>query len=253
MSEHRIKTYFRHLRQALIAGVVSSAFGWGAVIGASFIVFLGPLKMVQNHEWLQPFIAAAFAMLFVFAIHLIFIAPYRAFRMLRPFSIKVVAGHLETQYPMTQYECQKAAVLITNRSYLPRSNCVLHIMNVSGCKEHYFPRFIEEFSIQSGEMKSLTFMTWTSRPPPYENDKTIMLSGPVGWGWGGNFAALPCGSYDLFSGLVYVKAILLSSFVGYGLTRTISKRSEYDVKQPVKHGMNNVGRFLRLHVLIPRP
>lgn len=40
-------------------------------------------------------------------------------------------------------------------------------------------------------------MTWTSRREPYENDKTIMLSGPVGWGWGGNFVALPCGSYDL--------------------------------------------------------
>jgi hypothetical protein len=197
MSEHRIKTYFRHLRQALIAGVVSSAFGWGAVIGASFLVFLGPLKMIQNHEWLQPLIAAAFAMLFVFAIHLIFIAPWRAFFMLRPFSVKVAAGFIETQYPMGRFEPQKVVLVVTNRSYRPRSNCVLHIMGINGCEENCFPRFIEEFSIQHGETKSLTVMTWTSRREPYENDKTIMLSGPVGWGWSGNFVALPCGSYDL--------------------------------------------------------
>jgi len=196
MSERRIKIYFRHLRQALIAGVVSSAFGWGAIIGASFLVFLGPLKMIQNHEWLQPFIAAAFAMLFVFAIHLIFIAPWRAFFMLRPFSVKVAAGFIKT-HPMGRFEPQKVALVVTNRSYRPRSNCVLHIMGANGCEENRFPRFIEEFSIQPGETKPLTFMTWTSRCEPYENDKKIVLSGPVGWGWGGNFVALPCGSYDL--------------------------------------------------------
>lgn len=197
MLRRTIKIYCRHWWLALIAGVCSSAFGWGAVAGAFILSVLGPLKMAQNHEWLQPLITAGFALLFVFVINLIFIAPYRAFRMLWPFSIKIVAGHLETQYPIAQYECQRAAVLITNRSYRPRSNCVLHIMSVSGCKENYFPRFIEEFSVQSGETKPLTFMTWTSRPPPYENDKTIMLSGPVGWDFGGYFAALPRGSYDL--------------------------------------------------------
>lgn len=200
MSERRIKTYFRHLRQALIVGVVSSAFGWGADAGAAFLGFWGrPVKMGGPiPEWLQqPLASAAFAVLFVFAIHLIFIAPWRAFSMLRPFSVKVVAGFIETQYPMGRFEAQKAVLVVTSRSYRPRANCVLHIMSVNGCEENCFPRFIEEFSIQSGETKPLTFMTWTSRREPYENDKKIMLSGPVGWGWGGNFVALPCGSYDL--------------------------------------------------------
>jgi hypothetical protein len=120
-----------------------------------------------------------------------------SFFMLRPFSVKVAAGFIETQYPMGRFEPQKVALVVTNRSYRPRSNCVLHIMSANGCEVNCFPRFIEEFSVQPGETKSLTFMTWTSRREPYENDKTIMLSGPVGWGWGGNFVALPCGSYDL--------------------------------------------------------
>jgi hypothetical protein len=27
--------------------------------------------------------------------------------------------------------------------------------------------------------------------------QVAVFCGPVGWGWGGNFVALPCGSYDM--------------------------------------------------------
>jgi hypothetical protein len=103
MSGHRIKTYFHHLQHALIVGVCSSAFGWGAVAGAAFLGFWGrPVKMGGPiPEWLQqPLASAAFAVLFVFVIHLIVIALIRAFFMLRPFSVKVAAGFVETQYPL---------------------------------------------------------------------------------------------------------------------------------------------------------
>ena|ERR1700682_2990558 len=142
MSWHRIKTYFHHLQHALIVGVCSSAFGWGAVAGAAFLGFWGrPVKMGGLiPEWLlQPLASAAFAVLFVFVIHLIVIAPIRAFFMLRPFSVKVAVGFVETQYPPGRFEPQKVAIIVTNRSYLPRSNCVFHIMSVNGCEENYFP------------------------------------------------------------------------------------------------------------------
>jgi|ERR1700730_6744311 hypothetical protein len=111
MSGHRIKTYCRHLQHALIAGVCSSAFGWGAVAGAAILGFWGPVKLgAQIPEWLQqPIASAAFAMLFVFVIHLIVIAPWRAFFMLRPFSVKVAAGFIETQYPMGRFEPQQSS------------------------------------------------------------------------------------------------------------------------------------------------
>ncbi len=118
--------------------------------------------------------------------------------MLWPFSIKVVAGRLKTPYPPGPFEPQKAALLVRNRSYLTRSDCVMHIMCVCNASDDiHFPRFITEFSIQPKETKQLVFATWTSRNPPYENDKSIFLSGPVGAGVGGNIAMLPVGSHNI--------------------------------------------------------
>jgi len=138
--------------------------------------------MIQG--WIQPIASAALAVAFVFALHFLFIAPYRALRMLWPFSIKVIAGHIETLYPPSQCEPQKAALIITNRAYLPRSNCVMHIMSVSGIDDISFPRFITEFSVQPGEPKQLVFLTWVPGQP-------LFLSGSVGAGWEGNIAMLP--------------------------------------------------------------
>lgn len=197
MLGNKIKTYFRHLWRALIFGVCSSAFGWGAVGGAVILALLGLSEMTQ--AWTQPIASAAFAVIFVFALHLFLIAPYRAWRMLWPFSIKVVAGHLETIYPPSQIEPQKAALLVTNRSYMPRLSCVIHIMSISGASNDiHFPRFITEFSIQPGETMQLVFATWTSRQSPYENDRSIILSGPIMPGYGGKIAMLPVGYHNIF-------------------------------------------------------
>jgi hypothetical protein len=133
-------------------------------------------------------------------LHVLFIAPYRAWRMMNPFKTKIVSGILESAYPAKQFEPQRAAILITNKCYRQRSNCVLHVQAVIPFdnQHHSLPRFIKEFSIQPGETQQIDFLSWTPRKPPYENDQKMTLCGPVGWGLGGNFVALPCGSsYDV--------------------------------------------------------
>src|SRR5215831_7634629 len=94
----------------------------------AIISILGLTEMVQ--AWVQPIASAVVAVALVCAWHLIFIAPYRALRMIRPFSVEVATGHIETLYPPCRFEPQKAALLITNKSYLTRSACVMHIMCV---------------------------------------------------------------------------------------------------------------------------
>jgi hypothetical protein len=74
---------------------------------------------------------------------------------------------------------------------------VLHIQNISEFDNRHqsLPRFVKEFSIQPREVKQIEFLALTSRTEEYVGN--IVLCGPVGPGWGGNFVALPCGSYDI--------------------------------------------------------
>ncbi len=191
---------------ATIHGVANAWFGWGAVAAAVFIGFLqqhpGLIKNIDQAQWwwFLPVVGVFAALLLVSSIHALLIAPYRAWRMLKPFEIEVVSGMLESEYPAEPFERQRAAISIKNKSYRQHTNCVSHVQTVSGLdnQHHSFPRFIKEFSLQPGETKQIEILTWTARKAPHENDKQIVLSGPVGWGWGGNFVALPCGSsYDM--------------------------------------------------------
>ena len=179
--------------------------GWGAAAAAIIVAFLierfGIIKNIDQAQWWFLPVASAFvALLAVSLIHAALIAPYRAWRMLDPFRIKSGLWNATKRISCGKIlERQRAAVAIKNKSYRQRSNCVLHIQNVSDFdnQHHSFPRFIKEFSVQRGETKQIEFLSWTARKRPYENDKSILLTGPVGGGWDGNIVALPCGSYDM--------------------------------------------------------
>jgi hypothetical protein len=196
MPQRKFTTFCRHFWRATFAGVRSGVFGYGPYIVAAALGYLGVI-VAPVPAWTSPIINACLAMLCVFAINCVFIAPYRALRMLWPFSIKVAGGHLKTSYPPGPFEPQKAALLVRNRAYLQRSDCVLHIMGVDNASDDIqFPRFITNFSIEPKVTKQLVFAKWTSRKAPCENDRSIFLSGPAG-GLGGNIAMLPVGSHNI--------------------------------------------------------
>jgi hypothetical protein len=109
------------------------------------------------------------------------------------------AGRLDGEYPKAAFPRQSAAVVMKTLSYRQRSNCVLHVFQIAGFdnQNHALPRFVTEFSLQPGDTRQITFLSWTTRNPPHRNDPTFMLSGPLAPGWGGNVFTLPCGSYDI--------------------------------------------------------
>jgi hypothetical protein len=190
----RTKTFLHHFGVALIAGL-SSTFGWGGVVGASVLAAIAIyLKMDQVPAWLLPIASAVIALLLVFFINLLIVAPYRAFRMMRPFSIKIESGFIKSQYPLSHFDSQKVAIRIKNRSYRPRSECVLHITSINNFENtnHVFPRFVEKFSIQPGDTTLITLASWTSRKLPSTDDSSIAIAGAIGRGYGGNVLMLPC-------------------------------------------------------------
>jgi hypothetical protein len=112
--------------------------------------------------------------------------------MLSPFKVDIVSGILETQYPKAQFEPQRVAIRVKNMSYMPRHDCVIHIMDVDGIdnRNHIFPRFVESFAIDSGETKLISLMFRAFRTAPYGNDIGITLAGPVSPAYGANIVQL---------------------------------------------------------------
>ena len=189
---------FQRWLDAVVFGIVGNVFGWGGFAATLAIGFLSKTSILgasDNRQWwVDPLLNALMAFLTVSTLHLFFIAPYRAWRITRPFRIKINAGSIETTYPQHKFEPQRAIISVKNRAYKAQSGCLFHVMDVAGFDNQHcaLPRYIEEFSIDPGETKTITFATWTRREPPYSDGDAIVLSGPVGWGWGGNYVALPC-------------------------------------------------------------
>lgn len=195
---------FKHWLDASWYGLGSGVFGWGGIAGAAIFGsvsqrYASIAVYGQDWPWIPPLASAIFAVVIVAMINAVFLAPIRAWRMLHPFKIKLVSGQLETVYPGESFPRQSAAVLIENASYKQRPNCVLHICSIADFdnQHHALPRQVCEFSLLSGEIKQIAFLTWTTRNPPLSNDIDFQLSGPTGWGLDGNLVNLPIGSYDI--------------------------------------------------------
>ena len=180
-------------------------FGWGTLATTLIIGIiqhqygLSITASEQASWWLMPLANALAALVVVAAFNALVLAPYRAWRMLKPFRIEVVSGQLDSEYPKEAFPRRSAAVVMKNSSYRQRSNCVLHVLQIAGFdnQHHALPRFITEFSLLPGDTQQIKFLSWTTRGLPHRNDPTFVLSGPIGWGWGGNVVTLPCGSHDI--------------------------------------------------------
>jgi hypothetical protein len=191
MSRRSIARFMRHWGRAIAYGIRSAAFGYGATIAAVIVAILFAGGRFQAPSWAIPIVSAAIAIIAVFVLHF-FIGFYRAWKMLSPLKVDIVSGILDTEYPKAQFEPQRIAIRVKNVSYVSRHNCVIHIMDVDGIdnRNHIFPRFVESFSIDSGETKLISLMFRAFRAAPYGNDIGITLAGPVSPAHGANVVRL---------------------------------------------------------------
>ena len=207
----RVRKYLYHWRRAAFHNFTGAAFGWGTAIAAVVVAAIPGLKIPQRLGlvtvgeqlpwWLSPLASAFFAILIVAAIRVFLIAPYRAYRMLHPLKVTVLSGVLETQYPVGQYEPQRVAISVENMAYLKMNDCTAHIMSIDGVDNsgHIFPRFVEKFSVDSGEKRQINLLYRTFRKSPLANDNDITVAGPVSSAYGSNILRLPTNSVSVIS------------------------------------------------------
>lgn len=157
-SQQPVNLFFNHWWRAFIGGAAGAAFGWAAAAAAIVVGVAAwwlQIKMEAAPSWAIPIVAASLALVIAIVAHLFVVAPYRAIRMLSPFSSTISCGNLPSAYPKGPFEQQKVAIRIKNRAYLPR-RCVVHVMSVDGFADvhHSFPGFIQEVTI--GQARPLT-------------------------------------------------------------------------------------------------
>lgn len=172
-------------------------FGWGVALSAGLLALAQQRGIVASSDtapwWLVPLLSVALAFVLVVGCNALLLAPYRAWRMLHPFRIEVVAGNFPGVFPKLAFPRQSATLLVTNLSYRQREGCVLHVMSIAGFnnQHHALPHFVQEFTLQPGDTRQLEFLTWTARTAPSGSDPCFMVSGPVAWGWDGSVVQLP--------------------------------------------------------------
>jgi len=201
MSNSSIKRFIWHWLAATRAGVLSSTFGYGSPIAAVIVGIYftnGPLRMDQLPTWAVPLVLVAIAMTAVLLIHII-VGGYRAWILERPLRVSVSSGLLSTQYPATQHEPQRVALALTNKAYLTRNDCVVHIMSIDGVdnSDNKFPRFVDKFSIDSGETKQISILYRTFRQHPLINDNFITVAGPPSPAYNGNVLRISASDHTL--------------------------------------------------------
>jgi hypothetical protein len=209
------KRFFGHWRAATKYGVQSGWFSWAIAVATVLIAYwqsrqLAPppvntvapvltqtswIAPLLNIAWVPPLLSICGALVIVVLFNALFLAPGRAWRMLHPFRVRLVVNTGDDVYPKGQFEAQRAAVSITNRSYCTWGRCVLHVISVDGLenKNHAFPRFIEEFSLEADQTKEIAFLFWTAREPPNSNDPILTFGGPISPAYGSNRLTLPIG------------------------------------------------------------
>jgi hypothetical protein len=87
-------------------------FGWGTLATTLVIGLiqhqygLSIRASEQAAWWLMPLLNALAALVVVAAFNALVLAPYRAWRMLKPFRIEVVSGQLDSEYPKEAFPRQ---------------------------------------------------------------------------------------------------------------------------------------------------
>jgi hypothetical protein len=142
------KRFFGHWWAATKYGVQSGWFGWAIAVATVLIAYWQSRQVLKPTSWIAtawgpPILSICGALVIVILFNALFLAPCRAWKMLHPFRVRLVVNTGDDVYPKGQFEPQRAAVSITNRSYCSWDRCVLHVMSVDGLenKNHAFPRF----------------------------------------------------------------------------------------------------------------
>ena len=233
MDRARIARYLHHWWDAFRYGVRGGTFGWGVAVASGIVGFAQHAGYAPASErapwWFSPS-ATVIAGLLVAGIFNAGFAFYRAWRMLKPFRVEVAAGKHQGIFPETAFPRQSATLNLRNLSFRQRTNCVLHVVHISDFNNEHkaLPRFVCEFTLLPGEAQQIEFLYWFARSAPSDNDANLMVSGPVGWGWGGNIVQLPVGPQDIDLRIGIAEAVVVPCSVWVNGDRLHASARPYD-------------------------
>lgn len=193
MDREKTRLFMRRWLWYTIHDAFAQTFGWLSLIGGSFGGFF--LTKLGIHATNDPFINNVVGAVsgFVIGVGVCgILALFKTQRYVQPLTLSVKDGVLSSGSTFNdQFRSYSVAAIVRNRSDVHVNNCTAYVMNAPQHDRSIGMRFIEKFDMPPKSEKTVDVAYWTSREPPYSDDKDIGLVGPPGNGWGGNACRVP--------------------------------------------------------------
>ncbi len=205
ISERRswFSRFLRYWFQFAMSDATTAAFGWAAIPSGALL--LGAMRYwgiqmspsPQLSEVLLYALAGAGAAWFIaFSVHLVVLAPIKAYRAVEPFVTSIDDVIRSPEFiANNEMHGYTASVVIRNRSSTHLLDCHVYILDIEGTNPVHYPRFVDKFDLLPHEEKHVAIAYWFSREAPNTDDTTIGISGPVAPCFGGNVVRIPISDY----------------------------------------------------------
>lgn len=219
------KILFKNWLRFALKDAVNSAFSWASIPSGAIIFYsvrFWNINLELSSSWKSALVYGILgsfaAWIFAIIIHLLILSPIKAYISMDPFKVNFdYVGNQQEHASKNVFTSKVITCVIKNRSRIDLFDCQLHIANISDTDKKNFPRFVDKFDLPAGVTKRIILFYWTLRNHPYSDDSTIGVSGPPGFGYGGNVLRLPLSKYfaevSLFSPSVVPKKITVNFWV----------------------------------------
>jgi hypothetical protein len=198
--------FLRHWGQVAFRDAGSATFGWASIFGGALGAVLlrsAGFSMSPAPQWydilVASFTGAGAGWVFGFIVNLIFFAPRKAYKIMKPFSLSL--RDVISVPPNKQFMTYRTELVVYNRSSRYLIDCHTYITDISGTDVNQYHRFVETFLLPPYETKYVGIASWTARGDN-NDDLNIQISGPVSAGLGGNVLYLPASAEYLITLMV---------------------------------------------------
>lgn len=193
MRRAKVKSFLLQGCRFAIRDAAAQTFGWPTILSAALLGYvltrLG-IKAFQNPVESNVAVAGISLSLALFVN--IFIASFKAYRVVKPFTVTVTDEVRSPDFAFNEkVRGFSAAVVVRNRSVAFLKDCVAYVMNVPSADGLCHPRFVEKFDLPPMSNKTIFIAYWFTREHPNLDDNDIGIPGPTSASFGGNVCRIP--------------------------------------------------------------
>jgi hypothetical protein len=189
MNSANVRRFLGHWCRFAFRNALAQTFSWPTMISAVVLGYSLPkilgIRAFPNQVETNLAVAAV-SLVIALGVNMV-IAPFKAYRAVRPFVVSVTDDVRSPDFVFNEnVRGYNATVVVHNRSSLFIKDCVAHVLNAPSRDGSVQPRFVEQFDLPPKSKKNVFIAYWFSRESNGGDDRDIGISGPMSPTFGGN-------------------------------------------------------------------